>query len=460
MSPTLPIYNSQKNINANIAEPLRDEAAQPFKDQQQVIGTVADITQKWSHANDVMQYTEAWAKYGVALTDIESRASGDPDFKNSDKYYKEIEDAKKNTLQGISNQQIASKVSLEFDESAAITGIKIGADFQRKQLDYNKVMVKTNLDNIMQKKISANTAAEAEQYEQDFQNILSSNIAAGTIDLATADEIAYNSTKSAYESIVYSDPSRAIEILKKEKDLSSEDKYKLRNEAQQIQKRDKEFQEWQTKQTQIGGTIELSDALYNNTLTPKMVRTMQQQGIIDSETATIFDSLAIDKKYDIPDSTALGQPDYFLRLLEDSNGEKAQVDKVLRDAAKAYGNGKLGVNQYRYFIENAKETFDRQSKGIFTETKEQSSIKAAVKGIEEFDKSNKSNKLKGEMTSKFFDRYKPGEDANKIKNDIINETVVQKKPEISNIPEEGKVMVDKNGNKARVFPDGHYEEVK
>lgn len=460
--PVLPSYNSNRNINANVSEPLRQEAEQPFKDQQQIIGTVQAITKQWSDANDVMQYTEAKAKYGTAVADIQSRAAADPDFKNSDKYLKELDQAKKLSMDGISNKQVAGKLGLEFDYENSISAIKITSDSQKKQLAYNKVMVNSNLNNLINNKINSATPAEKEHYELQIKEILANNISTGTLSLEEADTMTYKATKLAYENVVYTNPEKGLEILKDAEDLTPEDKYKLKTSAQQIKKNEKEYADWQLKQTQTQGVIELSDALYNNSLDPVTVRDMQQKGLIDAETAAIFDSLAVNKKYDIPTSTSLGQPEYFLRLLESAMGEETKVEKVLKDAAKAYGDGKLGVNQYRYFIENAKETFERQKKGIFTKSKEQLGVKSAIQSIKDFASSffKKSTKPTGDMTNKFFDRYKPGDDPSKVKNEIINEAVVSEKPEISNIPAEGKIMVDKNGNRARVFPDGHYEEVK
>ena len=132
MSPVLPGYNSQRNINANTPEPLRNEATQPFQDQQKILGTMQQITQQWSNANDVMQYTEAKAKNGLLIADIESRANADPDFKNSEKYYKELEDAKKLSTSGISNQEVASKANIEFDTDLAITKMKIAGKKMKK----------------------------------------------------------------------------------------------------------------------------------------------------------------------------------------------------------------------------------------------------------------------------------------------------------------------------------------
>lgn len=460
--PTLPRATAQRNIDANPGSVLRDESQRVFKDIDTVNSAIGEINKKWTEARDVMEYTEAKAKHAMALNDIENRAANDPDFKNSDKYKKEIVAAKQSALKLVGNQQVAGRLGYELDVDGQTAGIRIDSRFRKLQLDNNKIAVKSNIDSIMKQRIYAGSEAEKEYCGQQISNIINLNIEAGTLSEAEARKILYDSTKLTYEDIIYSNPQEGLKLIEKSEDLVAEDKYELKSKAQQIIKRDKDFEEWNLQQSLTSATIELSEALHNNTLTSPMVRDMQQKGIIDSETATIFDSLAINKKYDIPSSTPMGKPEYFLRLLESSMGESAKIDKVLKDAAKDYSSGNIGANQYRYFIENAKEMFERQRKGIFTKSKEQENVKAAVEGIKDLDVSSfkEPDKVKGEMVNKFFDRYAQGEDSNKVKNDIINESILKNKPEIANFPTEGKIMVDKNGNKARVFPDGHTEEIK
>jgi len=460
--PTLPTYNAQRNITSTQSAPFRNEVDQNFSNQQKIIGTMADIAQKWSDANDVMQVTDAKAKYETAALDIQNRAFSDPDFNNAGKYVKELEDAKKNSLKGISNQQVSYGLGAEIDHSNQLTALKIKHDAGKKQIEYNKVQLGTNLDILQSKKLSAVTPAEGMQYQAQIGELINAQLKSGVITPQEAQKYLSDSTKKAYENLIYTNPQQGINILQSDNSLEPSVKGKLIQQAKQVEKRDKEFKDWQLKQVQTQSTVDLSQALHDGTLSPVMVRDMQQKGMIDSETAAIFDSLAINKKYDIPESTSLGQPEYFLRLLEDSHGSKPQVDKILKDAAEAYGSGKIGANQYRYFIQNAKETFERQSKGVYTKSENQSSMESAINGIKSFSKDNAGipPTVVYSMLNKFFDRSIAGSDPNTIKTDVINEQILQLKPEVSTFPKEGKIMVDKNGNKAKVYPNGSIEEIK
>lgn len=464
MCPVIPQYTAQRNINANQAAPFRNEASQDFENQQKILGTLQQITQKWSDAHDVMQATEAKTKYDVRATDIQARAQADQNYRNSGQYIKELEKAKTESLVGIDNQAVANQIRMDLDHDSAVTGIKIDRQFKAKQMDANKYNLQLSVQNDYNKLLTTNNPNERANIQLGIDKSLNANLASGVITQEEADKIKKGSEVNSIQNLMYIDPQRAISQIN-ESDLSSEEKGKLIEDAHSIDKKNKEFAEWQLQQTQTQSTIELSEALHNKTLTPAMVRDMQQKGIIDSETAAIFDSIALNKTYEIPETTSKAEPDYFLRLIEDSMGDTKQINRVMKDAAQAYGDHKIGTNQYLYFIQSAKETFDRQSRGIFTPSKEQKGVNSAVEGIKSFfnnlKKSGKEDeKNMREGINKFFDRFKPGEDPNVIKSQIINEKVLEEHPDVSAFPSDGKIMIDKNGNKALVFPDGHIEEVK
>lgn len=463
MCPSIPTYNAQRNIQARTAAPFRQEASQPFEDQQKVLGVMQGIAQDMSHANDVMQANEARSKYGVRATEIQMRAQADPDYKNSDKYIKELEKAKTESLMGINNQEVANQIRSELDYDRAVTGLKINHNFQSKQREANKYDLQQNVQREYNTIATTNHPNEKIQASANIDKYINESLSSGVITQEDADKIRRGSEINSIQNLMYLDPQKAVDQIN-EANLSPEEKGKLTEEAKSIQKKNEEYADWQLQQIQKQATIDLSDALYNNNLTPQMVRDMQQKGIIDSDTAAIFDSIALNKA-DFPEPPSTAQPNYFIRLLEDSMGDKKQIQRTMADAAKAYSEHKMGTSQYAYFIQSSKETFERQSKGIFTPSKEQKGVGSAIDGIKSFfDNLGKSGKESEENlyegVNKFFDRFKPGQDPDVIKKQIINEKVLEEKPDVSAFPSEGKIMIDGNGNKALVFPDGRIEEDK
>lgn len=422
--PTLPIYNSKQNIKANTAEPLRNEAAQSFKDDQMLLKTGMEITQKWSQANDVMQETEAKAQYQLEATKLQADSLSDPDTGSIDKYKKALDEAKNRSLEKISNAEIRNKTSAELDYYNGLSAMKIDLGFKKRQLEQNKENLGVNIAGLKNMLLSAMTEGEKADIQSRINRLRNDSIQSLVVSEAEMNDIDYKATYKSAEAMVYASPEAAIDKLQKENlGLGEKDKYKLIEDANQIIKKRADLADWQLKQTQTKSTVDLSEALSNNTLTPMMVRDMQQKGLIDSETAAIFDSIALKKNYEIPESTSLAEPDYFIRLLEDSMGEKSQVKQVMSDAAKAYADHKIGTNQYLYFVQNAKKTFDRQSKGDFSKSGEQNAVMSALRGITSFAKTFSSNAK--EMIGGFFNRFKEGEDPEKIKGEIINEALSQ-----------------------------------
>jgi hypothetical protein len=185
---------------------MRNEATAPFENNQKVLGAMTQVAQAWSEAQDVMQYTQAKAKYEVTSATIQGRAAADPDFNNLNKYTDELKNSKKEIIKGISNQAVANKLGMEIDYGNEIASIKIGAGFREKEIANNKVMLKTNMDSLLQKKLNAATPAEAMQYDNEMNELLQANLKTGTIDAADLDKMMKDSQKTSVQYEIYSDP--------------------------------------------------------------------------------------------------------------------------------------------------------------------------------------------------------------------------------------------------------------
>jgi hypothetical protein len=456
--PVLPTYDSQKNIEARPVAPVRNEVEAQFAGQNQLIQTASDITSKWIDAQNVMQATEAKSKYEVATAQIQAQAAADPDFNNAPKYQKMLQDAKAESLKGISSGFVQNQLAVEFDYGNQLADIKINAQFGVKQIENNKYNLATYITEQQSKK-AVSSPTEIEQINKNIELNLTTQVAYGLIDQETADKMLLSSEKQAAEDLVYSDPLRGREAINRGIfRLEPKDKQELINRSYSIEKGEKEFADFQMKQTQTSSVITLSEALQNGNLTPMMVREMQQGNLIDSDTAAIFDSIALNKKYDIPSDTQVAEPDYFLRLIDDSNGDKVQIKKVLADAAKAYSDNKIGKNQFLYFVQNAKETFDRQSKGIFTKSPEQVAMYNAIEGVKSagktiLDAATYPHPM-ATMVKKFFDRLGQNGDPERVKAQVIDEAITEQinKSKL-NIPKTSVRMVTPDGKMIDVMPD-------
>jgi hypothetical protein len=464
--PTFPVYNAQRNINATPSAPLREgEAAAPFKMQQQVVGTMIDITQKWQETQDVVQATDAKGKYKTAWADILTRASSDPNFKDSDKYYKELNKVREQSLHGVENIAVKNALGQEFQFEGQINKFKLDEIFKQKEIDYTRsVALPTAIKGYQNGMITAMTPAEYDKEREGLFTEIERNRLAGIIDYGEAEKIKKNAMYGAAETAVYANPEGGMSQIDSGRyDLTSEEKSKLTTTARQIIKHRDELDDWKKKQSNIQGAIQLSQALHQRTLTHDMVKGLQQSGVIDSETAAIFDSIALKKGYEIPASTSLAQPDYFVRLIEDSNGDKVKVDKILKDAAKAYGDNKLGSNQYLYLIQQATESFDRQSKGLTGMSKQQAAMKYATDGLKAYANimSKTPPALLYKLLMKFTDRFKPGDDPEKIKTEVVDEHLGEEiEKSKAELKPDGVLMVSPDGRRGMMPKDSVEKALK
>ncbi len=186
--PVLPVYDSKQNIQSNTQAPLRNNdpllqgAEKPFQEDQKVLETVGNITQKWSDANDVMQYTKAKSDASLAISQQESLAKMDPNLDNADAHIKAIQDAATKSVDGISNQMVAQKASQEIKADAFISSIKVNSMFKQKKMLANDINLQSAADLAAKNKSDALTPAQGQQVEHDFMRTVSENFNSGLIN--------------------------------------------------------------------------------------------------------------------------------------------------------------------------------------------------------------------------------------------------------------------------------------
>ena len=477
--PTLPVYNSNKNINATPAAPFRNEVSKPFEDTQKVVGALQEVTQKWSDANDVMQYTEAKAKYGVALADVEARAIADPDFKNSEKYSKEIEAIKKDGTKLISNQQVAGRANFEFEQDAEITKIKISAGFQKKQMAYNQLMVKSSLDSLMQKKLGAVTPAQSGQYQAEIQELLATQVQSGVLSYEEADKLLTQSQETSVKYEIYADTatsegdSRVLNELKdhsgKYSFLAPDTRLKMIEESQR-----RIFQNNQTFKREV----EVSQDERTNNFIYKLA----------DGTATFRD---IDAEYAIPEDKG-GMPrkvlDQYQRRLQ--SGVTQDLNQMIqeKDASKSLTVRAKMSKQYNdlidMFIDNssdrwkAKEALAKAYADGVIDAKEQKTLAplkeslkdiqfnrntgpmaSAIKSVKKFmNASNATDEELAYRIKQLVGEVGQGKDPIAESKKIMGAEMLRHFPDYNTYSEKGQKMIDRKSGKAYlVYPDGSWE---
>ena len=476
--PSLPQYNSQRNIEARTSQPLRNEVAGEYAADQQVIGAIQGVTQKWSDAHDVMQFTEAKGKYEVGVADIQSRAAADPNYKDSDKYYKELEDMKKGSLQGVNNKMVMEKLSTEMDFGNQMAGIKIDNDFKQKELKVGKFNVGQGVEGLQVKMLGATNASEAMEYQNQITELLDLNVASGVLSLKEAEAIRDGAHKTAVQYDIYADPSTAedqSQVLKELRDPKG--KYsQLDAESRLDLIKDSQARIFQNNQTLKRENSASRDQKYDD-IFAKM----------DEGNLTFFD---FDRQMRIPESEG-GIPKKQLITLKKAH--QTATDKALIEVASNDKRAEKYVDGIRGLIANVDDKYKareaiveafgdhvltgKEMKFLNSLIAETQSIER-VRGREKFN-GNKMNFFKKAMNSvnDFFhgkitlserdhaitirnmiSKMMEGKDAETSKNEALNELAVEKNPAISNLPKAGQPVMDAYGNIKKMFPDGSFEE--
>jgi hypothetical protein len=447
--PTLPTVSANRNVQPIQAAPLRQEAAQMAENQNKITGTITKIAQAWSDAHDQIQLTQAKANANAALEQTKMAMINDtrpPSAQNEKEYYDAINKVKENAVSGIDNKMVATQARLEIDHDADITAIQLGGLYKKKTIDYARgVVIPQAMTAHQTAMISAANENVYTQKRDAMFNDVDANVQKGLLDFTEGEKLKKDTLYGAAESAVYSNPIVGMNQINSGRyDLDAEQKTKLTEKAQELLKKREEMDKYQLKVTNTQGALELSQDLYNGTLDHNKIRFLQQSGKINSETAAIFDAIALKKNITIPASTSLAEPDFFVNLLNESLefGDISQTQKVLIDASQAYGDNKMGSQQYAYFVSQANAAFQRQAKGLTGLSKSQVAMKGAMNGLKSFNStinplSTENKRTWSSLASQFMSRFKEGDDPEKIKNEVIDEHLkskMQQQLNIENLP--------------------------
>ena len=471
--PIMPTYESKRNINARTAEPLRNEASQKFKPMQEVVGAIQQVTQAWSDANDVMQSNEAKGMYETEVTRILAAASEDNDYKNSNKYFKELQDAKNNSLDGISNKMVQENLSMEMDFGNQMAGIKIDTNFKKKQIAANRFGVAETIKDLQVKRMNA-SPSEAMQYDAMIKSELDANVAIGVYSQEEALKIYDDSLKLAVQYDIYADPATTEEdsaVLAelrdtdgKYKDVSAEERLGLIKDSQR-----RIFQNNQTlqneykksKKSRIENIYEQIDAktLTFADLDAEKEVSAEKDGIPSKTLQIIEKGQRNELLLELPlIATKHDSAVKYINAMTDYVDNIDDQNKIMEYIATAYEVGGLNPQESKFL-----EDFHAQAMGIKDARNRanfmQNNFIPFKNSINAFTKFMGGVPLAKEedhamaLHSMIIDVTK-GVDPIQAKNDAILKFIQKSNPDISNFSEEGQPVMDANGNTKIMYPDG------
>lgn len=188
--PELPTFNAKQNVQTGNRvpqrenDPLRKEAGQASEDMQNITDTVAVIGQKFSDANDVMQYTQFKADTGSAIARTKAAAEADPNQDNVNAHLESLAEIMKNSSQTFSNQMVQQKAISELDNDLVVAGIEIQGQFKKKQMLTTELKLEETARMYATQKSQALTAEMAAKTDRDMMELIQANVATGVITQA------------------------------------------------------------------------------------------------------------------------------------------------------------------------------------------------------------------------------------------------------------------------------------
>jgi len=344
----------------------RSDAAVRSKQDASFLASVKDTTVKWNDAVVTSQVNAFKAQKGIFMADVKSRAQLDPDQNNANKYIKEIDDYNKRAFNGMSEQaKLAAGAELFVDSEVA--KIQINGVFQKKVIVEGVKNLTTSIEGYKQEVINTGNASELGKSYVSAMQTIDVNVATNVISPDEGKRLKAKFVEEVRTGLIdrdlYGNPEGFKKNIANYKFKDEKERSDKLAKADGLIKAAKTKADWEEQQINTLGCYDLSNALLNKTLSHDMIVNMYDRGMIDSETATIFDEIVVNGKIDVPDTTKTGKPDFFFRLLEEAGDDKTAALDVMKHAAKAYSGGGMGFNQYAYFINKANKKLGQAQQG-------------------------------------------------------------------------------------------------
>jgi len=354
--PTLPSYDSSRNIKPQLSAPLRDEAAQMAANQNKITGTITAIAKQWSDANDTMQYTKFKTDTETAIAQQKAAAINDPNINNINAHLEALKKIKSQSTGAISNKQVESKAMLELDHSLAVAQIEIDASFKKKQLLTNELKLDEYVKTMAANRSNALTEAMRMQNDDEFQNTILENVANETITPAKGKKLINDYRLGGVDLDIMNDgattkeSSYVYEQLKKGekgeyKDLSDAERADRLEKAELHIRRNKIMANYNTNLNQNIREKELLNNFGSPVITAGEVRNM----LIAAEIRPEFGEKYTKKMFEIPPEKSDYNSYATIKMMQLNGFKEKDINKeVLNNIDKLSDQDRKSILQNKY----------------------------------------------------------------------------------------------------------------
>lgn len=482
----IPQYESQKKIETQVGRPaittpnVRVDPAVFARqgEMMEALGqTVQDVTDRLEKIRDLQQATAASSLVMDRTNALQMQMQNDPEIwtakgRANEELKKIGNDASKLIDSPIAKQ----KFQFDYESQSLISQAKINKGLNKRAID---LTTDTINENIIKKGEAFVTGSPAEQQVilAEVDNMLNTLVAFGAYTpeekLLEFSRLKTEMNESAANHLTYNVPEATLFLL----DSKDKGVFKHLDTDTRLQ-HEKDAKALIAKRETIGETLrglatdENEDnmvlKLLENNLTVQEVVTGAQNGDIRPKFAKTLKNALLSKKTLNP-KTDLRVYDEIMTMITksaDDPEKKIITDTQIRERIfEETAIGNLTPADYKslyYTNKGGRET--TISEGYIAEQNgEPPNYLAMVwKQIDRFNMYNPVSvgKLMNSVVDRVIQENAKGEQVNQIAREEIRKENVFNNPAVANYNKEGQLMVDANGNKAIVYPDGRIKEVE
>jgi hypothetical protein len=476
--PLIPTYESQGKLTQ--AKPGKELSPQMAGAQgaamQEAGEKISAFGQKLDELRDFYQKTAGENRLLDGFMEINETAMSDPDIKNaSKKAQSKMEKLKSEITATITSPKTQAEFENSYRWHAYSLMNKINTQLWNKQAD----SAAAELDTKIQKGLAAYGYANKDERVRiagDLQDSISEVTSKGFMSREKGVNVWQNVQKEMRMGVVKADMSINPEETYKQLQrglVPTEGKdgaYPDLTMGERIDLIDKA----DTRITQIKKQIERKQILDEFNQTSSVIKGIASNKInLNDPTLNIIDLAGKNTKLGIAIKAVQenkgdylpeeAKNEYFQAYVKDvfSSRSIKDINNVLVDALNANGNNEISQDKLNILVDAAmnqakilpiKEGDDRPEM-----TSQQAE---AIAGVHFLTNWSEQSGIKDVHTiSQYLTEINKGIQAKVAVDNAIKTTAIKNNPKILQVPEKGQLMIDKNGNKAMVFPDGHYEEV-
>lgn len=466
--PTLKVYEKQMMPSSEVGAVAKDYRGieQNQQNLEKVLGTVDYIAKTWEEADYTSQLTTAQnnltaqiLEFDNELANLNISADETGDYSRvATEKRAELEARLQTILQNpstISN----SRAKRKYNELAEIAGIrsKIKLDTALRDSLINHQKLEVERSGILLRKTFINGNIDAKEV---YRQQLSDNLKKGFISeeeyYSNLDEANVEWERDRAMLMAKTDPEEAkkiidgIDIDDLSKSVMLKDVDQIKESADQEEKRIIKQQEEAIKDnmamTEVGMLNTLAESGIDSFSIDEIIN-MVSQSKINKDFANALIRVQtmpemVDPEYKVEDSGFSAYAESIVNSKDRDTRSKAWLETL----KGTYGK-KLNAEELSVLIKSAAQLTDERKRGFVANAL--NAIKTASDFLSPVERTKKSFLYLKAIS----EGMKPKEAMNTANLELANEKGV----DLNGVTEEGQIMVDANGNRALVYPDGSYK---